>query len=226
MSPSHRRLVRLAAIALSAAGPASGALAARASAATLTPDKACYVNVNPAAGAPMTITGSGFTPGDELALSGTGVFADATADPSGNVAFSTPAPILSTTDPAQKTTALTVTDETAGGTVGTLRVRSANLSVTTRPASVKNVRRDKVTFLFSGFTPGKHIYGFYMRHKIVAKVKFRKASGPCGMLRQRALLYPGGRPHNDTYKVAFESQRRYSKKASPIFSGKLSILRF
>lgn len=224
MSRPPRRLLRLAA--LGALLPASTAFAAQASAATLSADKACYVNINPSVGAPMVITGSGFTPGGVVDLSGGTVFATATADPAGNVAFSTAAPTLATLGAGQITTPLTATDETTGAAATPLTVRSANLAVSTKPPSVRNVRKDKVTFSFSGFTPGRHIFGFYMRKKIVARARFGKASGPCGTLRQRALLYPGGRPRNNQYRVTFESMPKYSKKAFPIVTGTLNILRF
>lgn len=225
MSSTNRHLVRLA-ISCAALVPASAGLAAAASAATLSADKACYVNINPAQGAQMVITGSGFTPQGTVDLSGGTVFATAVADPAGNVAFSTAAPTLATFDAGQTSTVLTATDEATGAPSAPLTVLSANLAVSTKPASVKNVRKDPVMFSFSGFTPGKHIYGFYARKKIVAKARFGKASGPCGTLRQRALLYPGGRPHNDQYKVTFEDSAKYSKKAFPIVTGTLNILRF
>ena len=94
---------------------------------------------------------------------------------------------------------------------------SANLAVATSPSSVRNVRKQKVTFSFSGFVPGKHIYGYYLLKKVVAKVKFGKAHGPCGVLKQKALLYPGGRPTKDKYKVTSRARAattRVSSRAS------------
>ncbi len=60
----------------------------------------------------------------------------------------------------------------------------------------------------------------------MAKAKFAKAQGPCGMLKQKALLYPGGRPSKDQYKVTFESSSRYNKNAFPRVTGTLNILHF
>ncbi len=202
---------------------ASGALAAQASAAAISANKACYVNVNPATGETMTITGSGFTPGDTVALSGGTVSDTAIADAAGNVVFTTNAPELRFTGPGAERTRLTATDKGKGLSVTTV-VRSANLSVATKPGSVKNVKQDKVTFSFSGFAPGKHIYGFYARKKIVAHARFGKASGPCGMLTQKALLYPSGHPPKNQYTVTFESTPKYSRRAFPRVTGKLSIL--
>jgi hypothetical protein len=228
MTASHGRLASIAVTACCAVS-ATGALAAQASAATLSADKACYVNANPASGAPMTITGTGFVPGSTVQLTGGTTFANTTADAAGNVAFQTGAPELATIAPGSKKTLLTATGDNPDGTQTTaqLDVRSANLSVATKPGSVRNVRKDKVTFSFSGFVPGKHIYGYYLRgKKIVAKDKFGKATGPCGVLKQKALLYPGGRPKKDQYKVTFESSSRYSKNVFPRVTGTLNILHF
>ena len=228
MIASHRRLASIAVTACCAVS-ATAAFAAQASAATLTADKACYVNADPASGAPMVITGSGFVPGTTVQLSGGTAFANTTADAAGNVSFSTNAPELKSFSPGSKKTLLTVTGDNPDGTqtIATVSVMSANLAVATSPRSVKNVRKDKVTFSFSGFTPGKRIYSYYLRgKKIVAKHKFGKTSGPCGLLKEKALLYPNGRPTHDTYTVTFENSSRYNKNVFPRVTGTLSILRF
>jgi hypothetical protein len=227
MRTKDLRLGRLAAATVCAALAGSGALAAQASAATLTLDKACYVNTasGPAA---MTIAGAGFTPGDSIEVSGGTTFATATADPTG--AFSVPAqaPELTNPNPGTLSTTLTATDETTGQTVVAVKAMSTNLAVLTKPGSIpaREIKKKKITFTFSGFTPGKEIWGFYLRKKVVAKAKFGKAAGPCGTLTHKALLYPGGHPTKDQYNVAFESTSRYVKKAFPSVVGKLSILSF
>jgi hypothetical protein len=225
MNASHRRLASFAVTACGAVS-ATAALAAQASAATLAADKACYVNPDPAVGVPMTIIGAGWVPGSTVQLTGGSIFADATADATGAVTFSTAtAPTLATVDPGAKTTVLTASDN--NGTTANVSVMSANMAVATKPGSVRNVRKDKVTFSFSGFVPGKRIYGYYLRRKkIVAKDRFGKAHGPCGLLKQKALLYPGGRPTHNSYTVTFESSSRYNKKVFPRVTGTLSILRF
>jgi len=227
MISSHRRLASVAAVACCAV-PAAGALAAQASAATLAANQACYVNLNPTKGAAMSITGTGFVPGTTVQLTGGTTFGNAVADASGNVLIQTQAPTLSSFGPGQKAFVLTATADNPDGTQTTanVSVMSANLAVETSPRSVKNVRKDKVTFSFSGFTPGKHIYGYYLRKKVVAKVKFGKAKGPCGTLKEKALLFPGGHPSHDSYKVTFENTSKYSKKAFPNVTGTLSIFHF
>jgi len=227
MISSHRRLAGIA-VTVCCAVPAAGALAAQASAATLSADKACYVNADPAQGAPMIIAGSGFVPGSTVQLTGGTTFGNAVADSAGNVSITAQAPELATIAPASKKTMLTATADNPDSTqtVANVQVQSANLAVATKPGSVRNVRKDKVTFMFSGFAPGKHIFGYYLRKKVVAKAKYGKAQGPCGMLKEKALLYPGGRPTHDSYKVTFESSSKYDKNVFPRVTGTLNILHF
>jgi hypothetical protein len=228
MTRSHRRLASIAFTACCLV-PAAGAMAAQASAATLTADKACYVNDNPAEGAAMVLTGTGFEPGATVAIDGgTSSGATGVADANGNVTIETQAPQLATIAPAQKVTTLTATADNPDltQTVASVKVRSANLAVNTTPGSVRNVAKQKVTFRFSGFVPGKHIYGYYVHGKSKAKVKFAKAQGPCGMLKQKALLFPGGRPKKDKYTVTFESTSPFKKTAFPRVTGTLDIMHF
>ncbi|MFL5862641.1 MAG: hypothetical protein ACJ780_18010, partial [Solirubrobacteraceae bacterium] len=200
------------------------------SAATLTADKACYVHA--ASGVSMTITGSGWIPGTTVHLTAGASLADATADAAGDVIFtSLAAPRLRTSGPGVKTTKLTATATNPDGSQTTqmIRVRSANLSVATKPGSVNNVRKDKVTFFFSGFTPGKHIYSYYLLgKKVVAKDKFGTATGPCGVLKQKALLYPGGRPNHDasTFTITLENTGRYDAGAFPRVTAQVQLFRF
>lgn len=226
MSASHRRPALVAALAIAVAGGASGVAAAPAAAAArLVANKACYVNRSMTTGAAMTITGTGFTPGESLQLSGGTTFQTAKVGPQGTLTATTPAP--ATSHQGVTRTTITATDTATGAAVASIVVRSTLLAVSASHTTVRNVRKDKVGYTFSGFTPGKHIYGFYMRKtKVVATLKFGKATGPCGTLRQRALLFPGGRPHASSYKIAFESRNRYSKKAAPQVTATLSLLRF
>lgn len=226
MIATHRRAVF--AVSACCAAAATGALAAEASAATIAANKACYVNADPRQGAPMVITGTGFPPGVTVTLSGGTTFANATSDAAGNVLIPAAAPELGTLDPGTKRTTITATADNPDGTPTSAQVvvQSANLGVATQPLSVRDVHKDKVTFSFSGFVPGKHIYGYYLRKKVVAKDKFGKAHGPCGTLKQKALLYPGGHPSKDSYKVTFENTSRYSKTAFPRVTGTLNIMHF
>jgi hypothetical protein len=54
-----------------------------------------------------------------------------------------------------------------------------------------------------------------VRSKQVARVRFGRAKGPCGVLKVRARFYPGGHPRYDNYTLVFDSSKRYSKKTRP-----------
>lgn len=226
MSASHRRPALLAALALAGAGGALSVTAAPAAAApTLIANKACYVNRSTTAGTAMTLAGAGFTPGQSLQLSGGTAFKTVRVGPQGTFTATTPAP--ATSHQGVTRTTITAADRATGAAVARVVVRSTLLAVSASHTSVRNVRKDKVTYTFSGFTPGKRIFGFYMRRsRVVATMRFGKAGGPCGTLHQRALLYPGGRPRANSYKVAFESTSHYSKKAAPQVTATLRLLPF
>jgi hypothetical protein len=224
---AFRRLMSVAAGSCCALVAASVALAAPAGAATISVNKACYVNS--ASGlAQMTITGAGFNAGDVVDISGGSTIAQATVAADGSFSTTANAPELSTTGPGTLTTMLTASDfvGATGQTIAaTTPVRSANLAVATSPGSVpvKDLGKRKVTFTFSGFVPGKRIYGYYLHKRVVAKNRFAKASGPCGTLKQKALLFPGRHVTRSAYTVVFESVGHYTKSAFPKVSGKLQF---
>jgi hypothetical protein len=232
MTSSHRRLASIA-ITACCAVPAAGALAAQASAATLAADKACYANPDPELGAPMIITGAGFIPGTTVTLNGVSdlVPPSAVADASGNVSIPAHAPELNlknfTPGAGTRTVSATADNPDGSQTTASVPVRAADLSVATTPSSVRDVRKDKVTFSFAGFVAGKHIFGYWRsKNKTVGTTKFGKAHGPCGLLKEKALLFPGGRPKKDSYKVTFESTSKFSNSVFPRVTGTLNILHF
>src|SRR6202020_34649 len=95
-----------------------------------------------------------------------------------------PIPFLSL--PGSKAVTLTAQDFTAAGTTitATARTQAAQLAVDTKPAQARLSK--KVTWYFSGFRPGRFIYGHYLRKKPVATAKFGRAKGPCGVLKVKA----------------------------------------
>lgn len=210
---------------------ASAASASAASAATVAVDKACYITEDSAVGAPMSVSGTGFSPGETVKVSGGSVRAQAVADAAGNFTVTAEAPILNTSAPKAAVTTLAAVGETSG-TSASVPVHSANFGVGVSSRSqpyktrVLNVRRDKVTFEFAGFTPGKRIYAFYMHGRTTVRTSFGIANGPCGTLTRRALLYPGGRPRYDVYTVAFESVPRYSRTARPQSRASFNLVHF
>jgi hypothetical protein len=142
------------------------------------------------------------------------VSATATASPSGQILVNTAGPILNTAGPAAQRFALSANDQTnPTGTLATTTVMMANLSVATKPGVAKPTR--KVTWHFSGFTPGKTIWIHYLRKRVVNRMSFGKANGPCGTLTAKRKFYPGGHPQFTKYTVVIDQVKRYSKSARP-----------
>lgn len=226
-----RRLVALTALLLGTAG----AVTARAQQpsppppqtppASLTADRACYVNGPHRAR--VTIGGNGFMPGDTVTVSAAGYDFTATAvvDATGAFLASARAPALPP-GAGVRTLVLTATDETnpAAAPV-TTTIRAANLAMSARLA-VHDVLSQKAAYSFSGFTPGRVIYGYWKRRSVLARMRLGRATGPCGVLRRRALLYPGGHPAFKRYTVVFEQRRRYSPRARPRVTARLTLYRY
>ncbi len=187
----------------------SGVAAAQASAAAIAVSPACVVNPTPAIGSPMKVTGSGFTPGDSVDFTSNkgGASGTATADASGNVATTMRGPILRTMNPAAAAFVLTAKDKTDGVTTASTPFDAANLAVTTHP--LEGSPSKKVTWLFSGFVSGAEIYAHYLhKGKVTATATFGRAQGPCGVLKKKAVFYPGNAKYS-IYKIQVDDARHY-----------------
>lgn len=193
---------------------------------TIAVNRPCYVN-RTSAPARMRVTGSGFAPGAEVSISGGTAFTHAQADATGSFQVTTAAPELNSVGPGTLRTTLVATQQSpAEPTTAKITVRSTNLAVALAPSSIsaRQIPRRRIRFSFSGFVPGRYIYGYWLRRHVVARARFGRARGPCGTLTRRALLFPGGHPHHRRYEVAFESSRHYERRAHPRVSGRLTIL--
>jgi hypothetical protein len=201
----------------------SGLAAAQASAATITVAQPCVVNADASVGSPMTVTGMGFTPGDTIQLQTTrgGGFGTALADASGNISAVIAAPLLSTLGPSVETFTLTASDSLTPLPVNpTTTFPVANLAVGTHPAEAKPARR--VTWTFTGFPSGAKIYAHYVHgKKAVARTAFGRAGGPCGVLKKKAVFFPGHAKY-ELYTVQVDTALRYSPSTLPRWVGKLN----
>jgi hypothetical protein len=220
----HLRLpIFSAALALALATPAVAA--AQASAATISVPEPCVINAG-SSGSQMLAAGAGFTPGDLIELTtnhGSG-FGSTTADANGGFQVAMTGPVLSKAGPAVSTFTLIATDQTDGVTTATAPFEAANLAVATNPARAKPNK--KVRYTFSGFTSGAEIYAHYLHgRKVAATARFGRASGPCGVLKAKAKLYPG-RQRYTTYTVQFDDARRYSAKSLPNYVTSLNVFKF
>jgi hypothetical protein len=201
------------------------AIAAAASAApSITLNGACYVNARPKIGAPIAVTGSGFTPGDTVMVATTGATASAAVGTDGTFSVKITAPTLGRSGPASAPFTLTARDLTNRTTTATAAFSVANLAFQTVPASATPATR--VRFSFSGFKPDAPIYGHYLLGgKVAATVRFGRSQGSCGLLSARARLFPASHPRFGSYKVQFDDSRSYRANAVPRIVSGLTIRR-
>jgi hypothetical protein len=238
IAPARRRARGLFAAVVTAAAAgalATGPLAAPASAIgtpAISVTRPCYVNAG--SPAPITVIGSGWTPGDRIALATADgdLYGTAMAGSTGSFSQVINGAALTTIDPAQMTEKLLATDEgnpttgtqSTGQTAGT-SLRIANLAFKVSPSEAPFTKR--VSFSFSGFDPGRQVYAHYLHKGLpVARQRFGRAGGACGLLRKKALQYPGGHPHFSSYTVQFDDSGHYSRRTAPRIVTNLQILTF
>ncbi|MEA2381632.1 MAG: hypothetical protein QOH72_1603 [Solirubrobacteraceae bacterium] len=190
---------------IAAALGAAGALAvpSAADASGIAVQGACFVT-----GAPVSITGFGFSPGATVSLGG-GAFGSTVADPSGNIAATVPAPVVRTVAP--RTISISATDganraNVAGATFPVIR-RTFNTN-----APLNGSPRQKTSWHFAGFPAGTAIYGHYRFHgRTMKNYRFGTPTGPCGTLtvRARRMPLPPSRIRRGTWTLQLDQRRHY-----------------
>jgi hypothetical protein len=199
-------------VTLAAALAASAALAAPAAAgaATIATPGACY-----ATGTAVPVAGSGFTAASFVTLGGE-AFGSGRADAAGNLAAQVSAPFVSTIAPK----VVTVTASDSAGNAGTTRFRVIrDLMVSNAPLSGRP--RQRTTWRFAGFLPGRPIYGhFRFRGKTWRNYRFGRAAGPCGTLVVRARRAPVRTLRSGTWTLQLDQRRTYKR------SGPRRVIRF
>jgi hypothetical protein len=197
-----------------AAAAASLALAPAAFAGTIAVSQPCYVSPGGSQGAEIGVTGSGFNPGEPVfalipAPGGLLGFAEATVAPDGTFAATITGISPETTDPVVENRTVQVTGVQSEAVLAEAPFELTNLAVSTNPPTASPHK--KVAYDFSGFAPGRPIFGHYVRHgRVVLTYEFGKASGACGVLQARAALFPGRGDARAKYKVQFDDRRTYS----------------
>jgi hypothetical protein len=189
-------------------------------------DKGCYVNtvskgklVRPL----MVVGGSGYAPGATIEISSNDstVAGQTRANTRGEflAVVKAPEPLkLNLKKPTSEATTISATD---GVNTGSTTARSTLLDAATVPAKAKPQRR--VTWYFSGFTSGRAVYGHYLRGKHqVARVRFGRAHGACGLLRVKRTLLPA-HLRNRKYGVQLDDSKRYSRRARPRIDTTLNV---
>ena len=192
------------------------AVAAPASAASLAVNKPCYVFTKHHA-ATMVVTGTGFVPDDTVRLTsslGWSASKMAKAGPTGSFTATLQAPKPTLELPGQTTVTLTADDfESSQAISATAPVTLARFGVAVVPNGVPVSQ--KLTWYLAGFRPGKEVFVHYLHSTPVAVLRLARASGPCGVVKARARLYPGGHPRYRRYSVQIDDSRHYAKHNTP-----------
>ena len=202
-----------------ACGAVCLAAAAPAGAATLTSDRACYIEQQD-----MGLSGAGFTPSAPVNISGPQIALSGNANPDGTLSASAKAPLLGTIKPTSRTITLSAQDLTTSAVVPLkVQVTTAAFATSTGFKSPKAKRTWKFSGLFQN--PGKPIYGhFRHRGRTYANYRFGVPKGPCGKLTRRAPGIPARNVPAGIWTVQVDFRRTYSAKASPRLSGTTSVI--
>jgi hypothetical protein len=193
------------------------AVPASASAATIAVRQSCA-----AAASEVVVAGAGFSPNATVNISGGIDPTTATTDATGTFEDSVIAPDVN--DFVAHPLTLTAVDATnpalaATATVPIIREFFAtNFPVNGKPS-------DRVAWQFTGFAPGKPIYGHYRWHKKTIKnFRFGSASGPCGTLTTHARRLPTT-SHPGDWSVQFDQLAIYNRFTKPRRVATFSITR-
>lgn len=208
---------------------ASGALAAQASAASLSVTAGCYVIAGKNA-PPMSFTGSGFVPGDRVLIASDEGTVDTSAkvDSAGRITGRADAPTPFFSTPGAQRIGLTAKDQTLAGKTITARTTVNVTELGWQHGATKRrpglgALTEKTNWSFSGFQPGLTIFGHYLyKGRQVALARFGLAQPPCGTLRVRARLYPAT-PHHSSFSIQYDDSHAFSKKSQPRIIGPLKL---
>jgi hypothetical protein len=161
----------------------------------------------------LKITGSGFSPGALVKITGIDTASDyALADDAGafSETFLTP-PI---DDYRAHPTTVTATDADNPALKASAPLSLVQeLFLTNVPFAGRPTQR--VRWLFAGFLPGKTIYGhFVYRSKVRRTYRFGVAAGACGTLSVMAPRFPT-RARRGRWYVQFDQVKAYSRATKP-----------
>ncbi len=196
---------------------AAFAAPASASAATLTPDKACY-----GGGDAVLLGGTGFTPGAAvtIAANGTPLSPTVTSSPQGSILAALSAPFL--TSATERTDTFTATDGANPANVGTTGVHRSILRVAVSPANASPLRVRR--FKARGFTTGTTLYRHTTHGKKVSNGRMGKLKGACKTLSVRKRLFRRNAEDRHLPR-AVRHRRHYSSKRTQRIRFRIRVYR-
>jgi hypothetical protein len=178
---------------------------ATASAASLSVDKTCY-----GPGEKIALSGSGFTPNGEVAVSVSGrQLGVTTANGVGEITVSTGAPVIKA---KRRVDFYTAVDQMNLSLAARAPVHLTSLNVKVTPKNGNPAKAKRV--VARGFTTGKVLWAHVRRGDAKRNVKIGKLKGGCKTLNVKRKLFPAN-AKDGLYNVSFDTKRTYSAKKRP-----------
>jgi SAM-dependent methyltransferase len=212
--PITRPLIRGAAVAAALAALMLVGTAS-AGAATLATDRSCY-----GPGDKVGLTGAGFTPDGDVALSVEGrQLGVGRTDAAGGFGLGLTAPQITG---KQRTDIFTATDQADLGITADAPVRLTALEVKMTPRNSRPGRKRRIRA--RGFTHGRALWAHIRRGKYRRNIRVGRLKGPCGRLDVRRKILPRNAKVG-VYRVQFDAQRRYSRRTKPSVQYLITVFR-
>lgn len=209
---SKRRIAVPALVALAAfAAPAA------ASAATLAPGKPCFGD-----GDPITLNGAGYTPNSSVGVSVDGRPFSGTLTTTTAGTFRLRFPLTAALDTKSRKNVFAAAETANPASLAQTTVRRVRLRVSVTPASAgpQSTRHIRAY----GFTTGSTLYRHIVRGKAVSTRKAGKLKGSCKSLSTKQRLFRR-RPTSGTYRIQFDTKRKYSPKTTQQFRIPIRVYR-
>ncbi|HMS71929.1 MAG TPA: hypothetical protein PKB03_02740 [Baekduia sp.] len=197
--------------------------ASTANAGTITLDRTCYIERTA-----MVVSGSGFTPGGRIVLSGDGAFGTADADATGT--FVTTLQVPYNTNLGARSSDIRVSTLKAENYSAAADNTSINYQITNFAYSVSDNAGDprkKRTFYLAGFPENSNVWAHYrFGGKTRGNVKFGKAKGACGLVKTRQALLPSSiKMRYGQWKVQWDTKKSYKATTKPRLTTGLTTYR-
>ncbi len=190
------------------------AFSGSAPAATLTGDQACYQEAER-----VNVVGTGYTPNGVVNFSrDNAAFGTLQADATGTVRGFGVAPSISPS--RERRFSLEGRDATNPSIVATINPLATIFDVKVNPLGGKPNRRRRITA--RGFTEGRTLWMHIRRKGRGKNVRLGRLKRPCGTKKLRRRIFRR-KTKNGVYRVQFDTRRRYSSRAFPKATYRVTI---
>ena len=169
--------------------------------------------------APVALTGTGFTPGAGVNITGD-ASGFVSADASGNFVKELTMPFYAKATPRTVTVTAAESSNPAQTATTSFPIVADVFHV---EANLNGNPRSRVTWRFAGFQTGETIYGHFRHPRSKVNYRFGVAKGACGTLTVKARRLPVPRVHNGLWRLRFDHSRLFSAK-EPGRAGQIRII--